>query len=133
MKPFIRHKKISMALDIAPLIDIVFQLLLFFMLTAAFIRPSIALRMPYAGNKEKTEKQDIVLSIDKDNNVYLNQQNVDLKDLERLLRRKLKNHPDKCIIFQGDETILYKKFIAVLDIIKRSGAKDINIEHETKL
>ena len=132
MKPFIRHKKTSMSLDIAPLIDIMFMLLLFFLLTSSFIRPSISLKMPEASNQEKTEKQDIILSVDKDNNIYLNRQKVDLNKLEQLLKQKLAHSREKRIIFQGDETILYKKFVNVLDIVKRSGAKDINIAHETK-
>ena len=132
MKPFIRHKKTSMALDIAPLIDIMFMLLLFFILTSSFVRPSISLKMPEASNQEKIEKQDIILSVDKDNNIYLNRQKVDLNKLEQLLKQKLAHSKEKRIIFQGDETILYKKFVNVLDIVKRSGAKDINIAHETK-
>ena len=132
MKPFIRHKKTSMALDMAPLIDVVFMLLLFFILTSSFIRPSIALNMPEASNKEKLEKQDIILSVDKDNNIYLNRQKVSLNELEGLLKQKLAHSKGKRIIFQGDENILYKKFVNVLDIVKRSGVKDINIAHEVK-
>lgn len=132
MKPFIRHKKTSMALDIAPLIDIMFMLLLFFILTSSFVRPSISLKMPEASNKEKIEKQDIILSVDKDSNIYLNRQKVDLNELEKLLKQKLAHSKEKRIIFQGDENILYKKFVNVLDIVKRSGAKDINIAHEIK-
>ena len=132
MKPFIRHKKTSMALDIAPLIDIMFMLLLFFLLTTSFIRPSIALKMPQASNEERIEKQDIIISIDKDDVIYLNRQKVKLDELEQLLKQRLSHSKDKRIIFQGDETILYKKFVNVLDIIKRAGAKDINIAHEIK-
>ncbi len=132
MKPFIRHKKTSMALDIAPLIDVIFMLLLFFMLTTSFIRPSIALKMPEASNKEKIEEQDIIISVDKDDNIYLNRQKVDLNELEKLLKQKLTHSKEKRIIFQGDESILYKKFVNVLDIVKRSGARDINIAHEVK-
>lgn len=132
MKPFIRHKKTSMALDIASLIDVMFMLLLFFMLTTSFLKPSIHLKMPEASNEERIEEQDIIISIDKDNNIYLNRQKVDLNGLEGLLKQKFAHSKEKRIIFQGDETILYKKFVTVLDIVKRSGAKDINIAHEIK-
>ena len=57
MKPFIRSKKISMTMDIAPLIDIIFMLLLFFMLTTSFSRPSIPLKMPDAANKQKSNNE----------------------------------------------------------------------------
>ena len=66
MKPFIRRNKTSMLLDIAPLIDVMFMLLLFFILTSSFSRPSIPLKMPEASNKEKVEKEDLIISVDKD-------------------------------------------------------------------
>lgn len=132
MKPFIRHKKISMALDLAPLIDVMFMLLLFFMLTTSFLKPSISLKMPEASNEEKIEKQDIIISIDNENKIYLNRHEVDLGELEGLLKQRFTQSKEKRVIFQGDENILYKKFVNVLDIIKRSGAEDINIAHEFK-
>lgn len=132
MKPFIRHKKASMALDMAPLIDVVFMLLLFFMLSSSFIKPSILLRMPEASNKKKIEKQDIVISLDKEENLYLNREKITFDSLESLLTKKITNSKDKRVIFQGDENILYKKFIFVLDAAKRAGAEDINIAHEAK-
>ena len=50
--------------------------------------------------------------------------------LESLLKQRLAASEKQRIIFQGDEDILYKKFINIMDIIKRSGAKEINIAHE---
>ena len=132
MKPFIRHKKSSIAMDIAPLIDIMFMLLLFFILTSSFSRPSIPLKMPEATNKQKLKKEDIIISIDRDNNIYLNRQKVEFTELEDLLRQKLVYSHEKRIIFQGDENILYKKFVKVIDIVKHSGAKEINISHELR-
>lgn len=132
MKPFIRRKKISMALDLAPLIDVMFMLLLFFMLTTSFLKPSIFLKMPEASNEEKIEKQDIIISIDNKNKICLNRQEVDLGELEGLLKQRFTQSKEKRVIFQGDENILYKRFVNVLDIVKRSGAEDINIAHEFK-
>ena len=130
MKPFIRHKKTSMAMDIAPLIDIMFMLLLFFILTSSFSRPAIPLKMPEASNRKKLEKEDIIITIDRESDIYLNRKKIELNELEALLKQKLEYAEEKRIIFQGDENILYKRFVKVLDIVKRSGAEEINIAHD---
>jgi len=130
MKPFIRRNKTSMLLDIAPLIDVMFMLLLFFILTSSFSRPSIPLKMPEASNKEKVEKEDLIISVDKDDNIFLNRQKVDMEELGSLVEQKLADSEKKRTIFQGDESILYKRFVSIMDVLKSSGAKEINIAHE---
>ena len=132
MKPFLRKKKILMNLDIAPLIDIVFMLLLFFMLTSNFINPSIPLKLPEASNEEKIEDQDIMISIDDKNDIYFNKELISINFLEIRLKKAIKKDKNQRVIFQGDEKILYKNFISILDKIKASGVKDINIAHVVK-
>lgn len=130
MKSFNRHKKTSIYMDIAPLIDVMFMLLLFFILTSSFMTPSIPLKLPKASNEDRIEMQDIIVSVDKEDNIYLNRQKVDLGTLESLLKQRIALSEGKRIIFQGDENILFKRFIKIMDIIKQSGAMEINISHE---
>ncbi|MCP4129771.1 MAG: biopolymer transporter ExbD [bacterium] len=130
MKPFRRKGTGSIRLEITPLLDIMFMLLLFFLLTSSFLNPSIELKLPEASSKEKLQKQDIIISIDKKGTLYLNRDKTDIVALPGLLKERLALSDKKKIIFQGDENILYKKFVQVMDIIKRSGAREINIAHE---
>lgn len=132
IKPFLRKKKISMVLDIAPLIDIVFMLLLFFILTSNFIKPSIPLKLPEASNKKKIEDQDIMISINDKGKIYFNRELVSIDFLEIKLRKAIEKDEDQRVIFQGDERILYKDFVTILDKIKSSGVKDINIAHDAE-
>ena len=132
MKPFLRKKKISMILDIAPLIDIVFMLLLFFMLTSNFIKPCIPLKLPEASNKKKVEDLDTMISINDKGEIYFNKELISMDSLEIRLRQAIEKDADQRVIFQGDEKILYKDFVAILDKVKVSGVKDINIAHDVK-
>ena len=132
MKPFLRKKKISMTLDIAPLIDIIFMLLLFFMLTSNFVKPSIPLKLPEASNKKKVEDQDIMISVNDKGEIYFNKELILIDSLETKLRQAIKKDENQRVIFQGDEKILYEKFVIILDKIKASGVKDINIAHDAK-
>jgi biopolymer transport protein ExbD len=130
MKSFRRVKKSTIKPDIAPLLDVMFMLLLFFLLTSSFLRPAISLKLPAAGSREKAKNQDIIVSVDKEGKIFLNRDEVEAEELPLLLKQKLKESEKKKIIFQGDEKIFYKKFINLMGIIKSSGAKEISLAHE---
>jgi biopolymer transport protein ExbD len=130
MKKLVRKRKSSIQLDIAPLIDIMFMLLLFFLLTSSFLNPTIPLKLPKAGNKEYVKKQEIIVSVDTKSNVYINRRKITIDTLLPELKRSLSDSETKRIIFMGDEDLRYKKFIKVMDIIKSSGAGEIQIAHK---
>ncbi len=114
----------------APLIDIVFQLLIFFMLTAAFTPPAMKLNLPRAVVSDPKEPQKIVVSVDKTANVFLNHERVPLSDLKFRLQTALSANPEKSIHIRGDEEMPYRLFINVMDLARQAGARQINIAHE---
>ncbi len=131
MKSFRRAKKSSIKPDVAPLLDVMFMLLLFFLLTSSFLRPAISLKLPVAGSREKAKNREIIVSVDKEGKIFLNRNEVEAELFPSLLKQKLEKTQKKKIIFQGDENILYKKFINIMGIIKSSGAKEISLAHES--
>ncbi|MFC1670395.1 ExbD/TolR family protein [Spirochaetota bacterium] len=130
MKPFRRKAKPTIKMDMAPLLDVMLMLLLFFLLTSSFLNPSIQLKLPNASNRDRVEKRDIVISVDKNEVIYLNRNKVNIEDLSSLVKKELSISKDKRVIFRGDEKIIFKNFIRIMDILKQSGAKEINIAHE---
>jgi len=114
----------------APLIDIVFQLLIFFMLTSAFTTPSIKLNLPKAVVSDQKELEKIVVSIDKTADIFLNQEKVPLPELKFRLETKLKTDAKKSIYLRGDEDMPYRLFVQVMDLARQAGARQINIAHE---
>ncbi|MBN2401263.1 MAG: biopolymer transporter ExbD [Spirochaetes bacterium] len=126
-----KHKK-SVELSMTPLIDVIFLLLLFFILTYSFAKPSIPLNLPMASNKEKLQKTDIVVSIDKAGLVYINKKEVPIESLAEVLSERLlvMDKEKRRVIFFGDEEIPYKWFVKVIDIIKNSGIGVVNIAHQ---
>jgi biopolymer transport protein ExbD len=133
MKPVRRNKKKTLDLNLTPLIDVIFMLLLFFILTSNFVKPSMLLSLPEASSKARLKKTDIVVSVDKNSNVFINREQVPLEKLAELLTGKIEALPagsDKRIIFYGDEAMPYKGFVKVIDIIKSTGIDEINIAHE---
>lgn len=135
MKLSIRRKRSGAEPNLTPLIDVIFMLLLFFILTAAFVKPSIPVKLPQASDQDKLKKTDIVVSVDEKKNVYINKDSIPIEELstrlsEAVEKIQLKAGEKKRIIFYGDESIPYKVFVKVMDIIKNSGVGEINIAHE---
>ncbi len=130
MKSFRRAKNRSISMDIAPLLDIMFMLLLFFLVNSSFLKPAILLKLPVAGSREKVKNPDIIVSVNREGRVFLNRNEVEIDQLPSLLKQKLSESEKKKIVFQGDENILYKKFVQIMGVIKSSGAKEISLAHE---
>lgn len=127
---FIRPRKSSLGLDMTPMIDIVFQLLIFFMLSSSFLNPSLKLTLPKAIEQDKHEPEKIVISIDKTGSTFINTQKVARKQLKSHLETQFANEPKKAIHLRGDAEMPYKLFVEVMDIARQAGAQQINIVHE---
>ena len=83
-------KKKRFEIDMAPLIDVVFLLLIFFMLTFAIQGQGLAISLP-EGEKTQEEEKDIIVKIDRNNNLHLNDQQIQIDSLKSILSRLLQN------------------------------------------
>ncbi len=130
----IRPRKSNLSLDMAPLIDVVFQLLIFFMLTASFSlpSPSMKLNLPQATMDDGKEKENIIISISKEGSLELNKNPTTLLNLKTDLIELLTGNPSKAVHIRADENMPYKYFVEVMDLVKEAGAKQINIVHQVK-
>ena len=126
-----RIKKINPTLNLTPLIDMVFLLVIFFMLTSHFIsQTGIEITLPTSSNQELFEDQDITIYITKDNKLILNGNKVLLAELEAMLKGLLKDSPDKPVIMKADEKISLKFAVEVMDAAKRAEATNLVISTE---
>lgn len=126
----LRARKARLSLDIAPLIDIVFQLLVFFMLASTFSQPSIRMELPRAVEHDLEERQVIAVSIGRDGAVFLNDKPVERGALSHKLESLLGEVPKKSVHLRGDKEMPYKFFVEVMDIARRAGALQVNIVHQ---
>ena len=121
------------AINLTPLIDVVFQLLIFFMLTSSFIYPALDMQLPRA-EKEKLsgEVQLLVISVDKANRIYVNREEVAVADLESVLKEKLPSTQKQAVFFRADRAMPYERFTEIMQIATRAGARSFNLIHEPK-
>lgn len=129
---FIRPKRVSARLDMAPLIDVVFLLLIFFMLTSSFLQPSIPLALPQAAAADEPPPAPVFVSVDESGVVYVNQEPVARAEFIVKLGAVLAGRDDRTVNFRGDRTMPYEVFVALMAEARQAGAVQFNIVHEAK-
>ncbi len=111
-----------------PLIDVVFLLLFFFMLTFAIQGQGLSISLPQASetDQKKTEK-DIIVKINKDDILRLNDKQIAVNSLKDALGEQLKNRSNKLVIIDSAPKVKYGLFSQVLDISREAGAENFSI------
>jgi len=120
--------------DLTPLIDVIFQLLVFFILTSSFLYPNLDLVLPQTDKQqEQTDKQPtIVINLDKEGEIYLNSTHIAAGTLEASLRKKLQEQPKQRVHFRADKSTSYEKVLNTMVAARNAGAHDIYFIHEEK-
>jgi len=117
------RNKVSAEFSMSSMTDIVFLLLIFFMLTSPAITPeALDLILPKAKGKT-TNVQNISVSITKDLQIYINNERVTSSSLEQKLKEKLSGVEDPTIILRAEEGVPIEKAVNVMDIANRNRYK----------
>ena len=119
-------KKKRFEIDMAPLIDVVFLLLIFFMLTFAIQGQGLAISLP-EGEETQKEEKDIIVKIDRNNNLHLNDQQIQIDSLKSVLSEELLSRADKLVVIDSAPRVKYDLFARVLDISREAGAENFSI------
>ena len=115
--------KVSANFNMSSMTDIVFLLLIFFMLTSTLVSPN-ALKLLLPNSKSKTlEKQTISVSITKDIDFYINEEKILETSLENELKHLLNNEIDPGIILHADQSVDIQHVVKVMDIAYRNKYK----------
>ncbi len=126
---FRRHMELEHGLkqiDIAPLIDMVFQLLIFFMLTSSFImQPGIKVNLPRAVTSEVVKYENLEVAISSENIIYINNKVITLQELRTLLKQTAKAKGS--ILIKADRRASLGRIVEVWDMCRDLGITQINI------
>ncbi|MFL2863725.1 MAG: ExbD/TolR family protein [Pirellulaceae bacterium] len=131
MKSIQRQRRPSIRMELSPLIDCIFQLLIFFMLSSTFLTPAIQLTLPSATAGTSQNELEIIITLSEEGDVYLNNTKTSLISLKSELQRMLTESSHKSVTIRGDQNMPYSAFLDALDIAKRSGAIHVNVAHQT--
>ena len=117
------RNKVSPNFNMSSMTDIVFLLLIFFMLTSTLVSPN-ALKLLLPNSKSKTlEKQTVSVSINKELEFYINENKTLDINLENELKSMLANEIDPAIILHADKTVAIEYVVKVMDIAYRNKYK----------
>ena len=117
---------IKPVINIASLVDVLFLLLIFFMVTSAFVeQPNIKLELPSTRHSEVSKMNNMVLSIARDGKLFLQDRPVDNKNLEKELRRVVLDTGDEVLVLKADKFVPYGVVIDIMDAVKGAGFRKV--------
>ena len=117
--------------NITPMLDGVFILLIFFIVTANFIKdPGLEINRPDSETAEITENAAILIAIGPAGEIYMDGRRIDVRQVKANVIRLMAENPQGAVVMQADEKATAEKIIAVMDEVREAGVIDISIASE---
>ena len=127
-------------MDVTPLIDIIFQLVLFFMVSTTFVSaPGIEVDLPRSSSDTVLrDTDDLNVWVNSDGSVYVNEEPVDYSGLKAALSEAARNNPSTLVVIKADKDVGHGRVVAVMDAARSRGltqlaiATEVNAEGEAE-
>ena len=117
-----------MGFDMGPLMDIVFILLIFFVVTSSFTRETgVDVTKPQAQSASQLEKENLLIAITREGTIHINERQVDLASLQDILKQSLAKTPDREAVIIADKGSETGVLVQVIDACNLSGVKKVSI------
>ena len=115
-------------LNMAPLIDMIFILLIFFLVTASFVKtPGIDIQKPFAETAEKKTKTNLVVGVAQDSTIWVEGRMIDVRDVRSYLESFLQETPGGTVVISADEDSRSEVTLMLHDTAQAVGIKEIYI------
>ena len=113
-------------IDITPMLDVVFIMLIFFIVTATFIKEAgIDVDKPAAATAVVQEKASILIAIDANYQIWINRRQVDIRSVRSIIERLHAENPKGTVVIQADKESKNDALVQVMDASRRAGVYDI--------
>ncbi|MCK4304473.1 MAG: biopolymer transporter ExbD [Candidatus Eisenbacteria sp.] len=125
---FSKRRRLVGALESTAMADIIFLLLIFFLLSSSFIlQTGIKVELPKVSRTEKEARKDIVVTITAEEKLYLDGIKTSWADFRERLRGRLEDTGSRTVIVKGDEAVSLGRTVQVMDIARQLGAERLAI------
>jgi biopolymer transport protein ExbD/biopolymer transport protein TolR len=114
-------------INITPLVDVVLVLLVIFMLTAPVLQSGIEVAIPKTRTVKEITQQRMVVTIDRDQQVFLGDKPINIHELGQKLRQPGADDAKRVIYLRADERVPFGAFASVMDAVKQAGITNISI------
>jgi biopolymer transport protein ExbD len=128
-----RHKSFTTIIYLAPMTDMVFQVLLFFIISSSFVvEPGIKINLPKSKTSELQVQQKMMITINESQQIFIDKKEVDLKNLEQKIKLLLPYYKEKVVIIRADKNVPHGLVVEVMDKAKVAGVEKLAIATEKK-
>jgi biopolymer transport protein TolR len=114
-------------INITPLVDVVLVLLIIFMVTAPVLQSGIEVSVPKTRTVKEITEERLVISVDKQQRVFLGNDAVNINEIAAKLRQKIRDPKHQSIFIRADENVPFGAFATVMDAVKQSGIVNVSI------
>ncbi|TNC92195.1 biopolymer transporter ExbD [Thalassolituus sp.] len=118
-------------IDITPMLDVVFIMLIFFIVTASFVKESgIEVNRPDASTAQAKPRANILIAINENDEIWINKRRVDESQVRANIERLHAENPQGTVVIQADEEAKTRKLVAVMDAARQAGVYDVSLATE---
>lgn len=118
-------------IDLTPMLDVVFIMLIFFIVTASFVKESgIEVNRPKAETSTQQSKANILIAINDQGEIWINKRKIDISSVRANIEILHAENPQGSVVIQADEEAKTKLLVAVMDASREAGVYNISISAE---
>ncbi|ROQ93188.1 ExbD/TolR family protein [Desulfosoma caldarium] len=126
-----RKPRYGVQMPLTSLIDIVFLLLIYFLLTTNFMtEEGLRVHLPHAVSAVAQEDRELVITVSPEGDVYLGATAVALDELMEVVRQRLEADPETAVVLKADRSLVLDRVVQVMDTIKAAGAARLRLATE---
>lgn len=130
MDQIARQRRPSLSIELSPLIDCVFLLLIFFMLSSTMLAPAIELDLPSASLAGDVQSPEIVVTVDSSGRMLLNAEEISVEELSVRLSAMVSGSRRKVVTYRGDSGSDHATFVRVLEAAEAAGADHVDVVYD---
>lgn len=113
-------------INVTPLVDVMLVLLIIFMVTAPMMMQGVSVSLPQTTSKPlSAEKEHLIISVDRSQQIYINDYKVALEALETKLKKIWEGRPDQKVYLRADKTVPYGIVVRVMSEVKNAGVEKL--------
>ena len=121
----------KVTLNLTSLIDVLFILIIFFAVSSTFLeQPGIELKLPEAESSEAHQAQKVAIYVDREGNIYLNDNAIELDALAEAAESLISGQTEKSVILRADASAKHGTVISIMDILRKKGIFKIIVSTE---
>jgi biopolymer transport protein ExbD len=120
-------------IDLTPMLDVVFIMLIFFIVTATFIKEAgVDVNRPVAETRDEIKNQNILVAVTAADEIWINKVMVKPTSVKAIIERMHADNPKGAVVIQADQQSTAEKFAVVYDAAREAGVSDIHLAAEEK-